>query len=147
MNRTLMLAALTSCLAFGAQAGLMDAAKSATEVLVQDQVMPEAEKSVEEAGTASVRPECTSAEGLAGGWSTMALTPELQETLLGVISQLDPTGTVAGILSVRSQVVAGMNYLVDYQLESGETRSVGLFQDLSGNFNLTEPPSPGPACP
>ncbi len=151
MKLNVITAALASCLVFGAQAGLMDAAKSATDVLVQEQVMPEVEAAAAEgseaAATIAARPECAATTGMAGGWNPLELSPELQDTLLDVVSQLDTTGTVASILSVRSQVVAGMNYLVDYQLEDGQTRSLGLFQDLSGNFNLTEPPSDGPACP
>lgn len=52
-------------------------------------------------------------EGLLGGWSRIAPTPDTRATLLQALSSTDTC--VRSIVSVRAQVVAGMNY--DFEID------------------------------
>lgn len=152
MKLKLLSVALVTFFSMSAHAdlnGLFDAIQEDVEAEVQSQVDTQVDTHLKSQVTEQVAAQagCTTDTGLAGGWTEVPITPELQEALETVLTQLDTTGTVSSLLSVKTQVVAGVNYLVDFELDNGETWHTKIFQDLAGNYSISEPAALGLSCP
>lgn len=76
-----------------------------------------------------------------GGWSTTEVTPEVEKALDYVLKRINTAAKLEKILEVRTQVVAGINYDIDFQLDDGEVWNTIVFRDLSGNYTMTKPAS------
>lgn len=55
-------------------------------------------------------------EKLPGGWSQSDMTDEAQPLLDVVLAQMNTSAKLKQILSVRTQVVSGMNYAIEFEM-------------------------------
>ena len=76
--------------------------------------------------------------GLVGGWSEAEITPIVEEAATFAVSKLEIESPLKEILSVKSQVVKGMNYEITYSLEDGTEWVSKVYRDLDGTLSLTE---------
>ena len=76
---------------------------------------------------------------LAGGWSISEVTPEVEQALDYVLAQMNNSAKLDEILEVKTQVVAGKNYDIEFRLDNGSVWEVIVFRDLSGDFSMKHP--------
>lgn len=74
-----------------------------------------------------------------GSWSQAEVTPDVEQALDHVLQRMNTSARLEKILKVETQVVAGLNYSIDFQLDNGEIWSTRVFRDLSGNYSMTKP--------
>ena len=75
---------------------------------------------------------------LAGGWSETEVTPEVEKALAFVLAQMNTSSKLDKIIKVRTQVVAGINYDIDFQLDNGEVWNTVVYRDLKKNYKMTK---------
>lgn len=74
-----------------------------------------------------------------GGWSHAEVTPDVEHALDHVLKQMNTSAKLEKIITVKTQVVAGLNYSIDFQLDNGGIWNTVVFRDLSGNYSITKP--------
>ena len=87
------------------------------------------------------------AENLAGGWSQSEVTPEAQQALDFVLGQMNTAAKLKEILSVRTQVVNGLNYAIEFEMDNGEVWNTIVYRSLKGDMEMTQPAQQGRLCP
>ncbi len=75
---------------------------------------------------------------LAGGWSETEVTPEVEKALDFVLKQMNTSAKLDKIVKVKTQVVAGINYDIDFKLDNGEVWNTVVYKDLKGNYKMTK---------
>jgi len=75
---------------------------------------------------------------LAGGWSETEVTPEVEKALDFVLKQMNSSAKLDKIVNVKTQVVAGINYDIDFKLDNGEVWNTVVYRDLKGNYKMTK---------
>lgn len=88
-----------------------------------------------------------SADNLAGGWSKGEVTPEAQQALDFVLGQMNTAAKLKEILSVRTQVVNGLNYAIEFEMDNGEVWNTIVYRSLQGDMEMTQPAQQGRICP
>ena len=84
-----------------------------------------------------------SIKSMPGGWSNAEVTSEVEAALDFVLKQMNTSAKLEKILGVKTQVVAGINYAIDFQLDNGQVWNTIVFRDLSGNYSMTKPATRG----
>ena len=51
------------------------------------------------------------------------------------------------ILSVRTQVVSGLNYAIDFEMDNGEVWNTIVYRSLQGEMTMTQAAQKGRLCP
>jgi len=74
-----------------------------------------------------------------GGWHKDKVTPDVKEALDFVLKQMNTSAKLDKIISVKKQVVAGMNYDIDFRLDNKEVWNVKVFRNLSGKYSMKDP--------
>jgi putative hemolysin len=81
---------------------------------------------------------------LVGGWTRQDTVSEDAQAALGwVLGQMNTAAGLRGIRGLWTQVVAGLNYAIEFELDNGEVWHTVVFRDLDGEFHLTQPAQPG----
>jgi hypothetical protein len=57
---------------------------------------------------------------------------------------MNTAARLRSIREVRTQVVAGLNYAIEFELDNGEVWHTIVFRDLDGKYHLTQPARLGP---
>ena len=65
----------------------------------------------------NTNPIC-STQNLTGGWSKSDITPQAEQALDAVLGQMNTAAELKQILSVRTQVVAGLNYAIEFEMDN-----------------------------
>ncbi|ROS05488.1 cystatin-like protein [Sinobacterium caligoides] len=89
-------------------------------------------------------PSCEAMKGMMGGWRDSKVTPTAQAALDSVLSQMNTTLKLKKITKVRSQVVAGMNYAIEFEFDNGEVWHTTVYHSLADEFTMTQAAAPGP---
>ncbi len=77
-------------------------------------------------------------KSMPGGWSETKLTPDVEKALDFVLKQMNTSAKLDKIVKVKTQVVAGVNYDIDFKLDNGEVWNTVVFRDLKGNYKMTK---------
>lgn len=72
------------------------------------------------------------------------ISPEARLAMEPILKQLNSSSKLKQILEVRTQVVAGTNYAIKFELANGEIWHAIVWHDLQGNYTLTQPASQTP---
>ncbi|MEZ9396443.1 cystatin domain-containing protein [Vibrio splendidus] len=94
----------------------------------------------------NVNPIC-STKNLTGGWSQSDITPQAKQALDVVLGQMNTSAELKQILSVRTQVVAGLNYAIEFKMDNGEVWNTIVFRSLQGDIEMMQPAQQGRLCP
>ncbi len=89
---------------------------------------------------------CKARESMPGGWTQSEVTPEVQKAVELVIRGMEKPAKLKKMLAVYSQIVNGVNYALEYQLENGTIWSAIVYRDLEGKYSITQAPIPGLFC-
>ncbi|MBR9789661.1 MAG: 2-oxoglutarate dehydrogenase [Vibrionaceae bacterium] len=87
-----------------------------------------------------------SLENLAGGWSQSDMTNEARPLLDEVLTQMNATTKFKQILSVRSQIVSGINYAIEFEMDNGEIWKAIVYRSLDGEVKVMQPAQLGRFC-
>ena len=82
--------------------------------------------------------QATHGKILAGGWSQSEVTPEAKLALDTVLKQWNNASKLEKIITVKTQIVAGVNYKIDFQLENGEVWNTVVFKNLNNEYLMTK---------
>ncbi|WP_281612767.1 cystatin domain-containing protein [Flammeovirga sp. SubArs3] len=77
-------------------------------------------------------------EQLVGGWSESEVTPEAEKALDYVLKQMNTSAKLDKITHLRTQIVSGRNYDIDFLMDNGKAWNVKVYQDLQGNYEITK---------
>ncbi|MDG3084805.1 cystatin domain-containing protein [Vibrio hannami] len=86
-------------------------------------------------------------QNLAGGWAQSKLNSESKEALNFALKSVGIDPSLVKVLSVRSQVVNGMNYAIDFKDQNDEIYHAVVYRSLKGKMNLNQPVQQGKICP
>lgn len=95
--------------------------------------------------------DCIPGEGLPGGWHRQGeVTDEARAALDSVLSQMNSAAKLKSIREVRTQVVAGINYAIEFEMDNGEVWNTVVYRDLKGQHSMKQVAKQGslkPFCP
>ena len=91
----------------------------------------------------NMNPLCNIDNGMAGSWNTSIVTPEVENATNYVLAMMNTSAKLEKILAVKTQVVAGTNYAIDFKLDDGQIWNTRVFRSLKGNFKMTQPAQQG----
>ncbi|NRF28844.1 cystatin domain-containing protein [Vibrio coralliilyticus] len=86
-------------------------------------------------------------KGLPDGWSTSSITPEVMRAMDTILGQMNTESPVKQVNQVRTQVVSGMNYAIEFTLENGEVWHAVVNRNLRDDYMIERIAKPGPLCP
>ncbi|ALP40118.1 cystatin domain-containing protein [Aeromonas schubertii] len=102
-------------------------------------------------GACSQAPQPLSCDPVPGGWQSMPQPDaEAKAALAHVLAQMNTSAHLKGITRVDRQVVAGINYDIEFMLDTGEMWNTRVYRTLQGEYRMTRPARQGalPAiCP
>jgi hypothetical protein len=77
-------------------------------------------------------------ENLVGGWSVTEMNESIEPAFQFALNQLNINlEDISKIISVRQQVVSGMNYHIVFELKSKTQWSVFIYKNIKGKMILT----------
>lgn len=92
--------------------------------------------------------DCIPGEGLPGGWQRQSeIGDEARAALETVLKQMNSAAKLKSIREVRTQVVAGINFAIEFELDNGEVWHTKVFRDLKGSYSMAEVATRGPLLP
>ena len=89
---------------------------------------------------------CNAKGGMPGGWAKSEVTTEAEMAVDLVVKDMDNSAMLKEVLAVYSQVVNGMNYALEFQLEDGTIWSAIVYRNLEGKYSITQTPFTGLFC-
>lgn len=93
----------------------------------------------------NANPIC-STQNLTGGWSQSDITPEAKQALDAVLGQMNTSAELKQILSVRTQVVAGLNYAIEFEMDNGQVWNTVVYRSLQGDIEMMQAAQQGRLC-
>ncbi|WP_340479458.1 cystatin domain-containing protein [Vibrio anguillarum] len=90
-------------------------------------------------------PICAS-ELMPGGWQATEITDEAKEALKSALAQMESNAQLKDIIDVRSQVVNGVNYAIEFEMDDGSIWNAIIYRSLEGDYSLTQPAKQGKLC-
>ena len=100
---------------------------------------------VPEQAQETANPIC-STKNLTGGWSQSDITPEAKQALDVVLGQMNTSAKLEKILSVRTQVVAGLNYAIEFEMDNGQVWNTVVYRSLQGDIEMMQAAQQGHLC-
>jgi len=80
-----------------------------------------------------------------GGWARQdTVSEDAQAALDWALGQMNTAAGLRAIRGVWTQVVAGLNYAIEFQLDNDEVWHTVVFRDLDGKLHLVQPAQLGP---
>ncbi|CAE6932942.1 hypothetical protein ACOMICROBIO_GDFFDHBD_02722 [Vibrio sp. B1REV9] len=90
---------------------------------------------------------CAPEKGLAGGWQVSKVTPDAERSLSMVLHQMNALDKLKQINEVRTQVVAGTRYAIEFEFKDGEIWNAMIFHSARGDYMIERHAKKGPLCP
>jgi hypothetical protein len=90
-------------------------------------------------------PICAS-ELMPGGWQATEITDEAKEALQSALAKIENHAQLKGIIDVRSQVVNGVNYAIEFEMDDGSIWNAVIYRSLEGDYSLSQPAKQGKLC-
>tara|TARA_Y100001956_G_scaffold56230_2_gene55252 strand:+ start:1893 stop:2264 length:372 start_codon:yes stop_codon:yes gene_type:complete len=91
-------------------------------------------------------PMC-STEVMPGGWSKSDVTPDVERAVNTVITQMNSASGLKQINEVRTQIVSGVNYAIEFTLDNGEVWNTVVYKNLRNDYMIERVATQGPLCP
>lgn len=92
-----------------------------------------------------VNPICSN-QNLTGGWSKSDIIPQAEQALNVVLGQMNTAAELKQILSVQTQVVAGLNYAIEFEMDNGEVWNTVVYRSLQGDIEMMQAAQQGRLC-
>ncbi|HDV0902377.1 cystatin domain-containing protein [Vibrio fluvialis] len=85
-------------------------------------------------------------EKLAGGWHDADVSPEAEQAVDAVLDQMGNNVRLKSILAVKTQVVNGTNYAIEFDTQDGQVWHAVVYRTLDGEFTITQGATLGDLC-
>ncbi|MFM5429173.1 hypothetical protein ACET60_05685 [Aeromonas veronii] len=83
----------------------------------------------------NLAPEPQPCVTLPGGWQKQINhSPDSEVALASMLKRMNTTAEFKNIREVRTQVVSGINYDIEFLLDNGEIWNARIHRDLAGNY-------------
>lgn len=117
-----------------------------TSVLALTALFGCSQNSKNEQPTRPVTAMCQS-KSMPGGWSVSQITPEAQQAIDTVMAQMNTASPLKEVNEVRTQVVNGVNYAIEFTLENGEVWHAVVYRNLRNDYMIDQVAEQGALCP
>ncbi|MBY7896415.1 2-oxoglutarate dehydrogenase [Vibrio fluvialis] len=85
-------------------------------------------------------------EKLAGGWHDADVSPEAEQAVDAVLAQMGNNVGLKSILAVKTQVVNGTNYAIEFDTQDGQVWHAVVYRTLDGELTITQGATLGDLC-
>ncbi|EGQ7934703.1 TPA: pyruvate dehydrogenase [Vibrio vulnificus] len=89
---------------------------------------------------------CDSQASMPGGWHDAEVDHQVMQAVDTVLEQMNTNSPLKGITSVHTQVVSGVNYAIEFQLENGSQWNTIVYRNLKGEYQITQTAKLGLFC-
>ncbi len=89
---------------------------------------------------------CSSTESMPGGWHNAEIDHQVMQALDMVLEQMNTNSPLKEVLSAHTQVVSGVNYAIEFQLENGSSWNTIVYRNLKGEYQITQTAKLGLFC-
>ncbi|CAE6944836.1 hypothetical protein ACOMICROBIO_FLGHMIGD_04279 [Vibrio sp. B1FLJ16] len=89
---------------------------------------------------------CNAQENVPGGWREFEATPDVQRAMGFVLTKMDTLSSFKQILNVHAQIVSGVNYAIEFEMDDGSVWNTIVYRDLEGNYASVHRPREGKFC-
>ncbi|WJT10495.1 cystatin [Vibrio harveyi] len=90
---------------------------------------------------------CSSQGGVSGGWQIAKVTPDAERSLSMILHQMNATDKLKQINDVRTQVVGGIHYAMEFELKDGEVWNAIVLHSARGDYMIERHAKKGKLCP
>ncbi|WP_086984354.1 cystatin domain-containing protein [Vibrio aphrogenes] len=80
--------------------------------------------------------KCETVKSMPGGWQEAEISAEVKQSALLAVASLEGNHSVKSIQRAQQQVVAGMNYKVEFTIEDDTTYTAKVYKDLKGQYKI-----------
>ncbi|AQS40603.1 Cystatin domain [Shewanella psychrophila] len=96
-------------------------------------------ESITKAENSSAHVTCEHKVSMPGSWTESEVSPDAEKALNSVLMQMNTTAKLKQVLRVQTQVVAGVNYAIEFEFDNGEIWHTQVFRSLEGYYSMTKP--------
>ncbi len=89
---------------------------------------------------------CNTQGNVPGGWREFEITPDVQRAMAFVLTKMDTLSSFKQILNVHAQIVSGVNYAIEFEMDDGSVWNTIVYRDLDGNYAIVHRPREGKFC-
>ncbi|HAS6030451.1 TPA: pyruvate dehydrogenase [Vibrio vulnificus] len=89
---------------------------------------------------------CDSQASMPGGWHNAEIDHQVMQALDMVLEQMNTNSPLKEVLSAHTQVVSGVNYAIEFQLENGSSWNTIVYRNLKGEYQITQTAKLGLFC-
>ncbi|EPF9371541.1 cystatin domain-containing protein [Vibrio parahaemolyticus] len=89
---------------------------------------------------------CNTQGNMPGGWNKFDATPDAQKAMAFVLKQMDTLSSFKQILTVHAQIVSGVNYAIEFEMDDGSIWNTIVYRNLDGEYAITQSPKEGHFC-
>lgn len=90
---------------------------------------------------------CDSKEGIPGGWQIAKVTPDAERSLSMILHQMNATDKLKQINDVRTQIVGGTHYAMEFELKDGQVWNAIVLHSARGDYMIERHAKKGELCP
>jgi hypothetical protein len=89
---------------------------------------------------------CNTQGNMPGGWKKFSATPDAQKAMAFVLKEMDTLSSFKQILNVHAQIVSGVNYAIEFEMDDSSVWNTIVYRNLDGNYAITQRPTEGKFC-
>ncbi|MCG6279796.1 cystatin family protein [Vibrio diabolicus] len=89
---------------------------------------------------------CNTQGNMPGGWNEFNATPDAQKAMAFVLKRMDTIASFKQILNVHAQIVSGVNYAIEFELDDGSIWNTVVYRNLDGEYAIIQSPKEGHFC-
>lgn len=89
---------------------------------------------------------CNTQGNVPGGWRKFEVTPDVQRAMAFVLTKMDTLSSFKQILNVHAQIVSGVNYAIEFEMDDRSVWNTIVYRDLDGNYAIVHRPQEGTFC-
>ncbi|WP_417877757.1 cystatin domain-containing protein [Vibrio sp.] len=89
---------------------------------------------------------CNTQGNMPGGWKIFESTPDVQKAMAFVLTKMDTLSSFKQILNVHAQIVSGVNYAIEFEMNDGVVWNAIVYRNLDGDYTISQSPKEGKFC-
>lgn len=89
---------------------------------------------------------CNTQRNIPGGWKKFQATPDVQKAMAFVLNEMDMLSSFKQIVNVDAQIVSGVNYAIEFEMDDSSVWNTIVYRNLDGNYAITQQPKKGTFC-
>lgn len=89
---------------------------------------------------------CNTQGNIPGGWRKFEVTPDVQKAMAFVLQEIATPSSFKQILDVHAQLVSGVNYAIEFELDNGSVWNTIVYRNLDAKYTIIQQPKVGEFC-